>query len=112
MKQLRAFFLDRKNLVCLYTLVLLYLVVLLRKSTYGTIHDVFRVFFAVWTFGLCVHDLKTHQIPKTIPLLFQIWIAAAGLISLVLQTKGRGIDQINTLLVFVTLGYIFFTYNT
>ena len=109
MKQLRAFFLDRKNLVCLYTLVLLYLVVLLRKSTYGTIHDVFRVFFAVWTFGLCVHDLKTHQIPKTIPLLFQIWIAAAGLISLVLQTKGRGIDQINTLFVFVTLGYVFFT---
>lgn len=109
MKQIKAFFLDRKNLACLYTLVLLYLVVLLRKSTYGTIHDVFRVLFALWTFGLCVHDLKTHQIPKTIPVLLQIWIAAAGLISLVLQTKGRGIDQINTLIVFVTLGYVFFT---
>ena len=109
MKKIKDFFLDRKNLACLYTLVLLYVVVLLKISTYGTFHDVFRIFFALWTIGLSVHDLLKHQIPKKIPVLFQIWIFAAGLISLVFQTKGRGIDQINTLIVFATLGYIFFT---
>ncbi|MCI6754454.1 O-antigen ligase family protein [Galactobacillus timonensis] len=109
MKQIKDFFLGRKNLACLYTLVLLYLVVLLRKSTYGTIHDVFRMFFALWTVFLCVHDLVKRQIPRQIPVLFQLWIFAAGFLSLVFQTKGRGIDQINTLMVFATLGYVFFT---
>lgn len=109
MKQIKDFFLGRKNLACLYTLVLLYVVVLLRKSTYGTIHDVFRMFFALWTVFLCVHDLVKRQIPRQIPVLFQLWIFAAGFLSLVFQTKARGIDQINTLMVFATLGYVFFT---
>ena len=109
MKQIKAFFLDRKNLACMYTLVMLYLVVLLRKSTYGTVHDWFRMFFALWTLFLCGHDLVKRQIPRQIPVLFQIWIFAAGFLSLVFQTKGRGIDQINTLIVFATLGYVFFT---